>query len=191
MIFYNIFKAFSLLNDMESGKMAFLAIVFAVITATIFVSGCTSGTKNLTVLRMENQDYVFPENLYDSIKIPVNNESGIKELFDSYDAVCIIFDGSSGQDNAYFTVVLHNFVFKATRHYALNGKEMQFPACNEYNQSDIIVPMLVLKGPNTGATENSLTLNGTTITLQGTNSSGIQMAGDKLALVILGVDKLP
>lgn len=175
--------------DMKIKPLAFVAFVFlSMLAVQAFAQG---SQKNLTSLVIDGQEYLFSTNLYDAIKIPVKNETEIKSLFESYDEVCIIFNGSSEQDNAYFSAVLYNDAFKIVRYYTLQGRSFGMPSCNEYNASEIIIPILLIKGPNTGATENSITLNGTNIIImQGTDAKGIKMVGDKLALIVLGINDL-
>jgi hypothetical protein len=61
-----------------------------------------------------------------------------------------------------------------------------------YNKSKSAVKIpdnakILLLGPHTGAQETSVSLEGNTVTVQGTTPRGLAMAGDKLSLIAMGV----
>ena len=170
---------------------AFLpALALIALSLAVFSSGCTSHETELNQLNIGGQEYVFSTNLYDSINYPVNSPGGIKNLFDSSDTACIMFNESSEQDNAYFAVVSYNMVFKISRFYANMGREFGFSVCNNDSLAAGDSPVILLKGPDTGAAANSITLNGSTITLQGMNYTNLQQAGDRLVLAVFGIESL-
>lgn len=175
---------------MELKRIVPVLVIIAALSIAIMSSGCASQKKELKYLKIGEEEYFFNSNLYDAIKYPVSNPEGIKSAFDDSEIMCIVFDESSGQDNAYFAVVSYNIVFKITRHYTNMGKDFGFSVCNGYNLSDLRTPFVTLKGPETGATENSITLNGNEIVLQGLNSTKLQEAGDRLVLAVFGIETL-
>ncbi|MEM7826654.1 MAG: hypothetical protein QXQ40_00320 [Candidatus Aenigmatarchaeota archaeon] len=157
---------------------------FAFIIFVLVLSSLCIGQRNLTKIDVDGQTYQFNTNLYDSIKIYADNESKIKSLFDESERICITFDNSSHEDNSLFAVIAYNIVFRATRYYSIRGIEKEFSVCNQE-------PKIELRGPNTGAKENSVLLMNRTIIIQGKTSKDLEKAGDKLSLIILGIDKLP
>lgn len=175
---------------MELKRIIPAIVIIAALSLAVFSSGCSAQKKELKYMKIGDEEYFFNSNLYDSIKYPISDASGIKSAFDNSDVMCIVFDETSEQDNAYFAVVSYNIVFKITRHYTLLGKEFGFSVCNGYNLSDIRTPFVTLKGPETGASENSITLNGNEIIVQGLNSTKLQEAGDRLVLAVFGIETL-
>lgn len=175
---------------MELKRIIPALVIITALFLAVFSSGCASQKKELKYMKIGDEEYFFNTNLYDTIKYPVNNPGGIKNTFDNSEVMCIVFDETSEQDNAYFAVVSYNIVFKITRYYTVMGKDFGFSVCNGYNLSDLKTPFVTLKGPETGATENSITLNGNEIILQGMNSTNLQQAGDRLVLAVFGIETL-
>jgi len=161
-----------------------VVVPFFILVIVLASGMCTEQEKNLTAIKLGDQVYEFSTNLYDSVKVKTNDEDGIKELFDNSENVCIKFDNSSSTDNAYFAVVGYNIVFKLTRYYSKQGKTMKFSVC-QTNETTIW-----LKGPETGAQENSVTLIDNTVVVQGTDFHELELAGDKLVLTVFGINSL-
>lgn len=173
---------------MESRLTAILLISVAVITIS-FSCGCVEEKKNITEIMVYDKFYQFNTNLIDSLKISSSDPSTIKNLFDEANIICVVFNGSSEEDNAYFAVVSYNVIWKVNSYYTNLDEFKKFGVCDEANLSQADATM-AMRGPNTGATENSVVLSGKTVTIQGTNWREFEKVGDKLILNIFGVTKL-
>ncbi len=158
----------------------------------VFFSGCVSEKREpLLQLDLEGEKYDFSGDVRETInKIPVERPGEIYDLMKS-DKFIITFNGSSGADNGYFAVAAYNLVFKASKYRAHIFRPANFTTmllddlAYEGNETTIIW----FRGPETGATENSVFHNGNMITVQGTNYNNLTMASDRLALIVLGIWK--
>ena len=171
---------------------------------TLIISGCVEENKEIKELRIAghgNHIYAFSYDIRESLKIPVNDPIAIKILVWQSDRLNIIFNGSSQQDNAYFQVLAINIVSKLQTFFAYEGKLLRFPVFYYENgkwfnsTEEIIIPDLKganlwLLGPNTGASDTSLFSVNNIIYLQGTSSKNLTLAGDKFALVIMGIENV-
>jgi hypothetical protein len=140
----------------------------------------TQQKRFLNSIKIDGNEYLFNTNLYEVVKIPSENNEKIKNLLDENKKICISFDNSSETDNAIFGVVSFNLVYKLTKYYYTKGELKKFEICNE-------TPLIELRGPNTGAKENSLRFDGEKIIIQGMNKKEIEMAADKLILIVFDV----
>lgn len=179
-------------------KFVLIMLVF-----TLIISGCTEEKeiKELRIPEHGNHIYEFSNDIREALKVPVNDPIAIKKLVWQSDRLNIIFNGSSQQDNAYFQVVAINIVSKLQTFFAYEGKVLQFPAFYYENgrwfnsTGEVVLPDLEganlwLVGPNTGAVDTSLFSIGDIIYLQGTSYKNLTLAGDKFALIVMGIDKI-
>ncbi len=146
--------------------------------------------------------YTFSNDIKDAIKVNTTEPEEIRKQF-YRDRMNVIFDGSSQQDNAYFTVLMSNIMAKVPVYLAYEGVLIEFQPYyfidstwydkkgNEIEKPVFEGPVLWLKGPSTGAEETSVKLENSTITLQGTDYKELTLAGDKLALVLMKIDAVP
>lgn len=173
---------------MEKHIVSILLISAAIISISLS-GGCVKSEKNITAIQLYDQVYQFNTNLIDSIKVNSSTPSEMQSLFNSAKNVCIIFNGTSEEDNAYFAVVSYNVILKVNSYYTNLGEFKKFGVCDETNmsQADAIIAM---RGPNTGATENSVILTDKTVTIQGLEWKEFEKAGDKLVLNVFGVTSL-
>ncbi|MBI2971259.1 MAG: hypothetical protein HYY37_02455 [Candidatus Aenigmarchaeota archaeon] len=171
----------------------------SLLVALVLVAGCTSPApvKEITIPGHGSQVYVFTHDIREASKVPANDETGIRSLFTQADAITIVFDGSSSTDNGYFQVVSINVIDKLRTYFAYEGKVMRFSPAYYLGDTwydadgEIEKPNLTdalwLMGPDTGAAETSLTLDGSIVYLRGTSYKNLTLAGDKLALVVMNV----
>jgi hypothetical protein len=135
----------------------------------------------LNSIKIDGYEYQFNTNLYEVAKVPSDNNEKIKNLLDENKKICISFDNSSETDNAIFAVVSFNIVYKLTRYYLTKENYIKtFEVCNDS-------PIIELRGPNTGAKENSVRLKDEKIIIQGMNKKEVEMAADKLILIVFDV----
>ncbi|MBI4162322.1 MAG: hypothetical protein HY513_01455 [Candidatus Aenigmarchaeota archaeon] len=174
------------------------------------VAGCVQDQPlKEIVIPGHNVVYLFTYDVRESIKVASDNEKAIRSLFTESSSMNIIYEGSSSRDNAYFIVALTNIGNKLRPYLENTGRSLDFNYYYYigdywYNSTDEIIgkpnlttPTLVLKGPETGATETSVKLSeqtplgvnalNNTIVLQGTSYRNLTLAADKLSLIILDV----
>jgi len=176
-----------------------------ILILVMIISGCVEESKEIKELKIPghgNHIYQFSNDIREVLNVPVNDPIAIKKLVWQSDRLNIIFNGSSKQDNAYFQVVVINIVSKLQTFFAYEGKLLQFPVFYYENgrwfnstEDEIILPDLEganlwLMGPDTGARDTSLFSMGDIIYLQGTDYKNLTLAGDKFALLIMGIDKI-
>jgi hypothetical protein len=168
------------------------------------ISGCTEDKeiKELKIPGHGNHVYEFSNDIREALKVPVNDPIAIKKLVWQSDRLNIIFNGSSQQDNAYFQVLAINIVSKLQTFFAYEGKLLDFPVFyyddkrRWFNSTEeVAIPNLEganlwLLGPDTGAKDTSLLSIDNIIYLQGTSYKNLILVGDKLALIIMGIDKI-
>jgi len=159
--------------------------IYIIILISIFlISGVfllfTEQKKFLDRINIDGNEYLFNTNLYEVANIPSDNNEKIKNILDKNNKICISFDNSSEFDNAIFAVASFNLVYKLTRYYYTKGVEKTFEVCNQK-------PLIEFRGPNTGAKENSVRLENEKIIIQGMNKKEVEMATDKLILIVFDV----
>lgn len=177
---------------------------FSFMIVVVVASACVQQPeKPLTELRIAGhpQIYSFSYDLRESLKVPVQNKLEIQQLFSAADRVSFVWNGTSRQDNSYFKVVLINIYSKLSTYTVNEGKLMRFDFyyfVNDtwYNATDNEIPKpavgtaIWLRGPETGADGTSVRLDGDVITLQGTSYKDLVLAGDRLVLVVFGIDSI-
>ncbi|MBU5678508.1 MAG: hypothetical protein QXJ96_03020 [Candidatus Aenigmatarchaeota archaeon] len=168
-------------------KYSILALVSVFLILIVFFSYIISVEKpsknELKEITINGVKYEFNTNLYEVIGVPAKNEEEIKNIFDESYKICIKFDNSSEEDNSIFFVSSFNIVYKTIRYYTSRGMEKKIEVCDEE-------PKIELKGPNTGASETSIRLMNKTILVQGTTTKNLEMAADKLILIIFGIKEI-
>ena len=176
--------------------------VICVMVALIFVAGCVQDkpVKEI-VIPGQKEIYQFTNDLRASVLVKSNDEKGIRNIFLNNENINIVFDGSSEADNAYFTVVIIDFGAKVPLYLSYQGNNVKFAPFyfigdEWHNSTDDIIkkpnftgPVLILKGPNTWAEDTSVDIYNNTVILQGTSYKNLTMAGDKLTLIVLDINK--
>ena len=167
----------------------------------IFVSACIEQPreiKEITIPGHGSQVYTFSNDIKTASKVFANDEQSIRNIFLQNERIMLIFDGSSQQDNAYFTVVATN-LGKIQTYLAYEGRIFSFEPIYFIDEkwydrtgTEILKPelnnSLWLKGPSTGANGTSVTVEGNTIYLQGTDYKNLTLAADKLVLVVFNYE---
>ena len=185
------------------------SIVMFVLIAVIFVAGCVSQPpKPITEISIPGQNiiYAFNNDVRESILVKSGSQSEIRNLFFTENELNIVFNCTDQADNGMFRAALIDFTTKVPVYLAYQGKSLKinsFYFMDEgngtqwYNQTGDPVPepsfsgiVLWLKGPATGATENSVILSNNTIIIQGLNRTGLSLASDKLTLIVFGIGSI-
>lgn len=156
-----------------------------IVLLVILVSGCTS--QALTEIQIGRYVYIFNYNIYDSIKISVNNRDGVHDLIWNSDEIHITFDGGTA-DDPYFSIVGFNIVSKLNIYFSDLGKQKTFVP-EESDNATFEYTTIYLKGPNTGAKTTSIELVDNMIIVQGMTYEELEKAGDKLVIIVLDIDK--
>ena len=177
--------------------------IFLAIIAVVLVAGCAEQqpVTEISIPGHGNQIYAFHNDIRESLKVPVNDPEGIKALA-SYNGLNLVFDGSSGQDNSYFTIVTTELTQKLPVYFSYEGRLFGFRPYYyigpqwydadgiEIGEPSFSGPVLWLLGPSTGANETSLTLVNNTVYLQGTSYKNLTLAGVKFTLLLFNIDKI-
>lgn len=177
-------------------------IVFALVILVI-AAGCVQEKTPIKEISIPGQAkiYQFSSDLRSAVMVKSNDEASINNIFYTAKNINIVFDGSSETDNAYFNAVLIDFGSKVPLYLSYDGIQIKFTPFytigdDWYNATDDKItkpnftePVLMLKGPDTGAEDTSVNIFNNTIVLQGTSYKNLTLAGDKLTLIVFGIDK--
>jgi hypothetical protein len=179
-------------------------ILLISILAIIVISGCTE-QKPLTEIRISGHEhvYTFRNDIRESINVPTTNEIEIAKLIMKCSELNIVFNGTSREDNQYIAVAVFDTVSRLLVYFANEGKAISFPVYY-FNESgwfkeNMSIPGLPYSkdscylwfiGPNTGAKETSVVLNGNIVYIQGTSFKNLTMAADKLSLIMMGINNI-
>lgn len=168
----------------------------------LLVSACVQ-QQEIKELRIPGhpQIYAFSNDLREVLKVPVRDKPEIEALLLQSGSMDIVFNGTSGQDNAYFTIVVLNTVSKLQTYSYNEGKPLNFRSFyfvdeQWYNSTHDEIEKPVLgttmwfKGPETGASETSVSAEDNIIIIQGTSYKSLTMAGDRLVLVAFGIERI-
>ncbi len=172
----------------------------------IMIAGCTTtpGQAPITEISIPghaNQIYTFANDIRESLEVSTNDPEGIKAIGNNFTKMNIVFDGSNDVDNGYFRVTLVNFLAKIPIYYSYEGRLVKFDSFYFiddvwYNSSAEVInepvfedPVLWLVGPS-NAEDTSVNLVDNTIYLSGTSYKNLTLAGDKLTLILFGIDKI-
>lgn len=147
------------------------------------------------------QVYSFSNDLREVLKVPVHERNQIAQLLLESGGFDVVFNGTSGQDNAYFTIVALNTVAKLQTYSGNEGRLLEFRAyyfvdgiwynsTNDEISEPALGPAIWMKGPGTGASETSVSADGNIIYIQGTSYRNLTLAADRLVLLAFGVENI-
>ncbi|MAH42191.1 hypothetical protein CL614_00485 [archaeon] len=184
-------------NEKNKEKiMAISLIVIAIIAATVIFILIQPGTpENVTKIIYQDQKYMFSHDIYDSDKITMENRDAILILLNSVIDIEVVFNdtGDSVKDFPYFTTSGYNIVYKIQQYSVYTQTRFLNITTTPLSESLLDKTTIMLKGPNSGAVETSITTlqsenGGNIILVQGLTHKELEMAGDKLVLAYLGVN---
>lgn len=171
--------------------------ILVVLAALVFISACVQQTP-ITEITLEGQGdqvYVFSYDIRESVKVKSADESSIRNLLGSTDSINLVYNDTQ-EDLPVFNVALFNIREKLRTYDAYQGVVLKFypfyhtpDGLVNFSNASVNNPSVEIKGPNTGAVETSVTLNGRTILAQGTDSRSVQLAADKLVLIFFDIDE--
>lgn len=187
-------------------NFAFLLFIIMIVSV-VAISGCINQEepkKELYKFTKDGVEYVFNNNVYDSINISIQDENYVRASIESSQNIILAFNGSSLEDNSYFSVVSYNIVEKLKNYFVYSkGQIMNFKAI-DITQNETIPggsTVIFLRGPNTGAHGTSVYYDGNCIVnnvsiapfnncimIQGTDYKNFSMASDKLILSVLNIE---
>lgn len=150
--------------------------------------------------------YQFSYDVREALAVPANSVEGIVAVLATSDTIHFAFNSTSKEDNARFRVVIFNIVSKLTPFFAEQGGTLHYnvfyydAAGQWYNATDDKIPIPQVSeptiwfiGPDTQANETSLLLDRRAgrkiVYLQGTGSKQLVLAGDRLVLIVMGIDE--
>ncbi|MFH0837009.1 MAG: hypothetical protein V1870_02680 [Candidatus Aenigmatarchaeota archaeon] len=169
----------------------------------IAVSGCINQQeepKRLYNITQDGVEYIFLNNIYDTMNMTIEDSVNVNKTLYSPLKVIVAFNGSSTEDNAYFSVVSYNLVEKLKNHYIYTrGILTEFEAINlEEKKPSVASTIIVLKGPNTGANstriyyDNACIVDGVMISqysrcviIEGADYNGLVIASERLVLFLM------
>ena len=173
-------------------KSFYILILISIVLAT----GCIGQQQYAKTLEKDGVEYQFSDNIYDSMKIPVYDEDFILDRIRfGPEKITVVFNGSSLEDNAYFATVGFNVAHKLANFFTYSqGRFVNITALDiNNNVTQIPGSIIYMKGPNTGAEGNSVSLSNLTVgnntysivVMQGTTYQNLSQAGDRLILLVL------
>ncbi len=171
--------------------------------AIVLIAGCTQQTPITEVMipGHGSQIYQFSYDIRESVKVAANDEPGIRNLIRNSDRLAIIFnETATGEEKSMFQQLVINVANKLPTYFSYEGKLLAMNVLyygedgylyNGTRERTELPPdaKVMLLGPTTGATGTSVNIKGDIITLQGMDRKGVVLAGDKLALIVMGIDE--
>ncbi|MCX6819057.1 MAG: hypothetical protein NT129_03605 [Candidatus Aenigmarchaeota archaeon] len=181
--------------------------IMIIFIAVILLSGCIEQEqekeiKSITIPGHGQQVYEFSYDIKKSLAVYSNDPASIKGLVWNSSKINIVFNGSNEDDNAYFRVVLINTINKLQAFFAYEGKLIDYDtfyfvdwqwynkSIDKINKTEFSDTVIWLVGPNTGAKETAVNIEGNIIYIQGTSYENLVLAGDKFALIVMGIERI-
>lgn len=157
----------------------------------LFLCLCISTQQPITKLYIDNNVYTFSIDIHKSLQVPVKDEQNIRDVLLNSKYIEIVFNGTSN-DNAYFAVVGFNIAYKLAKYRNSLNNPVNISAV-EISNATFKNTSIVLLGPRSGAKRFGIHMSNLTIYVEGRNYEELIMSGDKLILIVMGVDasKLP
>lgn len=182
-------------------KLAILPIL-----ALVLISACVQEQQPVTEVSIPGHPvYTFSNDVREALQVKTSGSDSIRKLILESRRLTVVFDGSDEKDNGSFQVVGFNVVTKLQTYFVWEGQILSINSyyhigdnwfgfsngtTTQIEKPSFSGPVVWMKGPSTGANETSLTLDNSTITLQGLDHKGLTLAGDKLSLIVLGIEKV-
>ena len=170
------------------------------LAALIFLAACTQQEVKEILIPRHNVIYTFSHDIRESLGVPVENSAEIIDTMSRNTRVIFVFNGSSEKDNALFAVTSFNVVSKLDQYFYNEGTPVYFDVyylVNDtwYNKTkgvqapDLRGTVLWLKGPETGAQRTSVYTKDGYIFVEGTDEKGVVLSGDRLVLLVMGINR--
>ena len=184
-------------------------LIIAGLFLSVLIAGCTQPPQYEPIREINvaghPQVYAFGNDIRQSILVKAESEKEIHDLFQNERRLNIVFNGTDELDNGMFRIALIDISSKIPFYFAAEGRTTNIDiyyfltdnGTQWYNSTNepIAEPPLAgltlwLKGPATGATDTSVSLQNKTVLLQGTSQKNVSLAADKLTLVVFGINNL-
>lgn len=180
-------------------------LIILSILLIVFASACVQQTPITEITIPGHPVYTFSNDVRESLQVKADNSDGIRKLISSTRHLTVVFDGSDAKDNGSFGVVAFNIITKLQTYFVYEGQilavdsyyyigEQWFGTVNNTNtqveRPGLTDPVIWLKGPSTGANETSVLLDGNIIFVQGLTHKDLTLAGDRLTLIVLGIERV-
>ena len=169
--------------------------------ALIFLVACAQQEVKEILIPRHNVIYTFSYDIRESLGVPAENAAEIIETTSRNNRVIFVFNGSSEKDNALFAVTSFNIVSKLDQYFYNEGASVYFDVyylVNDtwYNKTkevqqnlDLSGTVVWLKGPDTGAQRTVVYMKDGYIFVEGADEKGVVLAGDRLVLLVMGVNR--
>jgi len=175
-------------------------MIYFLLVALVFLSACTQQEIKELFIQRHNTVYTFSYDIRESLGVPVEDHLQIIETMSRDEKIIFVFNGTSEKDNAYFAVTSFNIVAKLDQYFYNEGVFASFDVYyfeNDtwYNRTgsqeslDLTGIVIWLKGPDTGAQRTAVYMKDGYIFVEGTDSKNIVLAGDRLVLLFMGINK--
>ena len=182
-------------------------VFVGLLLVSVLAAGCVQQEMPITEIEIPGhpQIYAFNNDIRQSILVKAENEKEIHAIFQNERRLNIVFNGTDELDNGMFRIALIDISSKIPFYFAAEGRTTNIDiyyfltdnGTQWYNSTNepIAEPPLAgltlwLKGPATGATDTSVSLQNKTVLLQGTSQKNVSLAADKLTLVVFGINNL-
>jgi hypothetical protein len=186
----------------EYGKK-FLEI--AVVISILLIAGCIDQqpAKELYNFTKDGVEYVFDNNIYYSLAVPMQEHEQIVAAVRNASYIAITFNGTNQTENSWYLVVSWNLVERLRNYYEYTQGRFMRNYIKGYELGELSAAMangtlpanavvIELRGPAAGANATSVEIvpsNRTWILVQGVNFRNLTMAGDALALAVIGFEE--
>ena len=161
-------------------------LLILTIFAVLFTAGCIGQQPPeppLQAIEKDGVQYVFSTDIREAIKIPVNDRDSIFDALVLAENVTILFENST--DNALFAKHGFELTSKLQNYYVQSlNKIVGVKGIEKSNATQAIGLIIELIGPDTGATQSSVTWTGEGIVVQGETNQSFALSVDRLALVL-------
>ncbi len=183
-----------------------MKLVYALpILIIVLISGCTQQQPITEISIPGHPIYAFSNDVRESLQVRTSDPDGIRRLVLISRNITVVFNGSDENDNGIFQVAAFDTVTRLQTYFVYEGVilsvassyyigDQWFSIVNGTSMPvampEFTGPVIWLKGPATGANETSVTLDKNIIIVQGITQKGVTLAGDRLSLVVLGVERV-
>ncbi len=134
------------------------------------------------------REYDFEHTAHELAGVRIDADRPVRSFFMNGTNFTVTFDPSDSRDNGYFSKVGFNLVSKLRYFFLDMGLEKRFVAkyYNDLNDSDRNI--IILRGPNSGAIKNGVTLRGNTMIIEGLTYDELSKSAERVVLEAFGLN---
>ncbi len=139
--------------------------------------------RNLSVV-IGFREYVFSHPAGEIGKVRIYGDVPVADFFFNNSEFTVTFDPSDERDNGYFSKIGFNLVSKLNYFFIDRNERKVFRAkiYNELNESDRNI--ILLRGPNSGAIKNGISLEGNTLIIEGLTYDELEKASERVVVEV-------